>query len=255
MIMKSKQIITAVLVFFAVFSSVYAKKSKKAGNSTKFKIVASTSWTAAFADLAGADSVEAIAPVSLRHPPEYEVTVSDIQKIASSKIFIYAGFERMMKTLGDSVENVKMMRIHCNNSIENVTAESMKIAEILGTQKKCEKRVAEYKNAILDAKKQLEKSGLADAKVFCNVNQIYLAKDLGFEIAETFGPGQVTSEQIIKASKEKYAFIIDNVHNPVGKPLAEVSPDSRYIVWRNFPERIEPNALLNVVVENIKALK
>ena len=33
------------------------------------KVVASTSWSAAFADIAGADEVESIAPVNLRHPP------------------------------------------------------------------------------------------------------------------------------------------------------------------------------------------
>lgn len=35
-------------------------------------IIASTSWTAAFADLAGLDEVPFIAPANLAHPPEYE---------------------------------------------------------------------------------------------------------------------------------------------------------------------------------------
>ena len=89
----------------------------------KTRIVASTSWTAAFADIAGADGVETIAPANLRHPPEYEVTVSDIQKIAASDFFVYAGFERMMKTLGTSVGTVQMIRIANNNSIATVTSE------------------------------------------------------------------------------------------------------------------------------------
>ena len=48
---------------------------------------------------------------SLRHPPEYEITVSDIQKISSCDVFVFAGFERMMKTLGTSVGNVEMVKI------------------------------------------------------------------------------------------------------------------------------------------------
>ena len=88
----------------------------------KTRIVASTSWTAAFADIAGADNVETIAPATLRHPPEYEVTVSDIQKITASNLFIYAGFERMMKTLGDSIDGTKMIRIASDNSIATVTS-------------------------------------------------------------------------------------------------------------------------------------
>ena len=49
------------------------------------KVVASTSWSAAFADIAGADEVESIAPVNLRHPPEYEITVSDTITTCISK--------------------------------------------------------------------------------------------------------------------------------------------------------------------------
>ena len=112
----------------------------------KTRIVASTSWTAAFADIAGADNVETIAPATLRHPPEYEVTVSDIQKITASDLFIYAGFERMMKTLGDSIDGTKMMRIASNNSIATVTNETAKIAERLGTEEKNKARLALYVN-------------------------------------------------------------------------------------------------------------
>ena len=116
-------------------SSVSSKSNETAvlsdaGKKSAFKIVASTSWTAAFADLAGLDNVQAIAPASLRHPPEYEVTVSDIQNISDSDIFIFAGFERMMKTLGTSIEGVNMVKISCDNSIETVTSQAKKIAEI-----------------------------------------------------------------------------------------------------------------------------
>ncbi|NLC93765.1 MAG: hypothetical protein GX677_09980 [Treponema sp.] len=81
-----------------------------------------------------------------------------------------------------------------------------------------------------------------------------MAKDLGFENITVFGPGPVTSEQIADAKNTKYDFIIDNVHNPVGSPLVEVSPKSKYVIWRNFPETIEKNALLHVVQSNINAL-
>ena len=218
------------------------------------KIVASTSWTAAFADLAGLDDVTAIAPANLRHPPEYEVTVSDIQTISESDIFIFAGFERMMKTLGDSIEGVNMVKITCDNSIETVTEMSQKIAEITGTQDECKKRVAEYVATIEEGRKKVEATGLAGAKVFCNKNQIYLAKDLGFEIAATFGPGPATSDDIAKAKTTDFAFIIDNIHNPTGAPLAEVST-AKYIIWRNFPEQVEHNALKKVVEANIAQIQ
>ena len=220
----------------------------------KLKVVASTSWTAAFADLAGIDDVEIIAPASLRHPPEYEITVSDIQKIKDCDIFIFAGFERMMQTIGDTIENVKMVKITCDNSIATVTSSAMTIADGIGTQTLCESRVLEYVNKIYEGKNALKEKGLEGAKVLCNSNQRFLANELGLEIVGTFGPNPVTSEQIKFASENKVDFIIDNVHNPVGQPLAEVSPDAKYIVWRNFPEKVERKALINVVSENMNKL-
>lgn len=225
-----------------------------AGKNEK-KVVASTSWTAAFVDIAGVKTKDAIAPASLRHPPEYEITVSDIQKISKCDVFVFAGFERMMKTIGTSVGNVEMVKVRCDNSIENVSAECRKLAKIFGTEKECEKNLSEYISVITKAKADLEKKGYAGAKVFCNINQIYLAKDLGFEVADTFGPGPVTSEQIAKAKANDYVFIIDNVHNPVAQPLVEVSPESKYVIWRNFPEKVENKALLKVIQANINLVK
>ena len=109
------------------------------------KVVASTSWAAAFADIAGADEVESIAPVNLRHPPEYEITVSDVQKISESEIFIFAGFERMMKTLGTKVPNKGVsVQIVLDNSLATVKESTLKIAQELGTEDIQKARYAEY---------------------------------------------------------------------------------------------------------------
>ena len=161
----------------------------------------------------------------------------------------------MMKTMGDAVGQTQMVKITCDNSIETVSKESRKIAEILGSQEECEKRLLEYVSEITNAKADLEKRGLAGARVLCNKNQTYLAKDLGLEIAAVFGPGPVTSDQIADAKTGNYDLIIDNVHNPQGAPLAEVAPNAKYVVWRNFPENVERGALLNVIKANIKTLE
>ena len=242
----------AVILFAFISLGAFAGGAKDKNSNPDF--IASTSWTAAFADLAGIDDVSCIAPASLRHPPEYEITVSDIQKITESKYFIYAGFERMMQTLGNSVGTVQMVKISCDNSIATVKKNAALLSEITGTQEESAKRVAAYENAILTAARQLEELGLKGAPVLCNANQVYLAKDLGLTVAATFGPGPVTASQIADAKVGNYVFIIDNVHNPVGQPLAEVAPKSKYVIWRNFPEQTERNALLKVIEGNIKTL-
>lgn len=247
-----KKFILFILIIFLSFQTFANGKNQK---KQTLKIVASTSWTAAFADLAGLDSISVIAPANLRHPPEYEITVSDIKKIMESDIFIYAGFERMMQTLGDSVENTKMIKIDCDNSVETVLKSSQKIAEICGTQRERDKRVKKYLFFIEESSNILEKKNLKNTKIFVNKNQRFLAKEFGFNTTNLFGPGLVTASQIQTAKDEEFIFIIDNIHNPVGKPLAEVSPNSKYILWRNFPQKVEKDALLHVVQENFKNLE
>lgn len=247
-----KKSVLFILIIFLSFQT-FAKENNQ--EKQTLKIIASTSWTAAFADLAGLDSISVIAPVNLRHPPEYEITVSDIKKIMESDIFIYAGFERMMQTLGNSVGNTKMIKIDCDNSVETVLKSSQKIAEICGTQNERDKRVKKYLSFIEESSNILEKKNLKNAKIFVNKNQRFLAKEFGFDTTNLFGPGLVTASQIQTAKDGEFIFIIDNIHNPVGKPLAEVSPNSKYILWRNFPQKVEKDALLHVVQENFKNLE
>lgn len=219
------------------------------------KVVASTSWSAAFADIAGADEVESIAPVNLRHPPEYEITVSDVQKISDSEVFIFAGFERMMKTLGTKVANKGVsVQVTLDNSLATVKESTLKIAQALGTEDIQKVRFAEYEKLVKDGQKKALKKKLNKKKVLCNKNQTYLAKELGLEIAGIFGPGPVTAEELLEAKKAGYDLIIDNIHNPTGKPVTEVLPKAKYIVWRNFPEAVEHDALKKVVADNIEAL-
>lgn len=219
------------------------------------KVVASTSWSAAFADIAGADEVESISPVNLRHPPEYEITVSDVQKISDSEVFIFAGFERMMKTLGTKVANKGVsVQVTLDNSLATVKESTLKIAQALGTEDIQKVRFAEYEKLVKDGQKKALKKKLNKKKVLCNKNQTYLAKELGLEIAGIFGPGPVTAEELLEAKKAGYDLIIDNIHNPTGKPVTEVLPKAKYIVWRNFPTAVEHDALKKVVADNIELL-
>ena len=219
------------------------------------KVVASTSWAAAFADIAGADEVESIAPVNLRHPPEYEITVSDVQKISDSEVFIYAGFERMMKTLGDKVPNKGVsVQVVLDNSLATVKESTLKIAQALGTEEIQKVRFAEYEKLVKDGQKKALKKKLNKKKVLCNKNQTYLAKELGLDIVGVFGPGPVSAEELLEAKKAGYDLIIDNIHNPTGKPVTEILPKAKYIEWRNFPTAVEHDALKKVVEENIELL-
>lgn len=244
-----------VLLFITMTASASGKKdSKTAVKNIKTQVIASTPWTAAFADIAGIDDVESIAPANLRHPPEYEITVSDIQKLTKCKYLIYAGYERMMKTLADSTGSVQLIKINTDNSVATVQSQARVIASILHTEKKCEERISSYAATISQARKQVEEKGLSSKKVLVHAMQVYLAKDLGFTVFDTFGPEPLTAEQIKKAKEENYDIIIDNVHNPVASPLADVCPNAVIVAWRNFPDTMGRGALEAVIRENVNKL-
>ena len=244
--MKNLKKAAALLAVFILVTAVWAAPKK---------VVASTSWAAAFADIAGADEVESIAPVDLRHPPEYEITVSDVQKISESEVFIYAGFERMMKTLGSKVANKETsVQVTLDNSLATVKTSTLLIAKALGTEDIQKVRFAEYEELVKEGQKKVLKKKLNKKKVLCNKNQTYLAKELGLEIVGVFGPGAVSAEELLEAKKAGYDLIIDNIHNPTGKPVTEVLPKAKYIEWRNFPTAVEHDALKKVVSDNIELL-
>ncbi|MGE4583936.1 MAG: metal ABC transporter solute-binding protein, Zn/Mn family [Sphaerochaeta sp.] len=219
-------------------------------------VVASTSWTAAFADLGGLDGVRSIAPANLVHPPEYEITVNDVVAINKADYFLYAGYERMMQSMGSSIKKdaASLIKIETDNSIANVTKQAEYIASLLGTEVQSKQRVDSYRAVIEQGKALVHQAGLDQLPVYCHAMQMYLAKDLGLQVAGTFGPGPISAKQIAEAAKGGYAIIIDNFHNPIASVLLSVSPKSKLVVWRNFPDREGRGSLEAMVKQNIDAL-
>ena len=247
-----KKIVALVLAALLSFS-LFAQAAQEKPAST---VVASTAWTAAFADIAGVDNVDFIAPATMTHPPEYEITVGDVQKINDAEYFLYAGYEVMMTSMGTTFKKDEsaLIRIQTNNSIENVRVQSAKLAAIFGTEAENKIRFATYEEGILDGRRQVAAQGLDKKNVYCHAMQVYLAKDLGLNVVGTFGPAPLTAAQLAEIAKGEIDIIIDNIHNPVAPPALEVSPKSRIVTWRNLPGRGGRGTLEEMVRANIAEL-
>lgn len=250
------------LIAFLAPSAAFAESAAAAGSkaaaqpspSSAPAVLASNTWTAAFAELAGLDDVDALAPANLTHPPEYELTVSDIKKVSKAQYLICAGYERMMATIASSGGAVELVKITTQNDLATVMASVNQIAAVTGTEGASAPRLKAYAAAIEEGRALVKSAGVADKKAYVHVMQLPLAKDLGLTVGGTFGPGPVTAVQIAEAKTGAYDLIIDNVHNPVAKPLAETAPAARVLVWRNFPETLGSAALENMVRANIETL-
>ena len=246
---------TVMLLFFAVVSALcFAQPVTEETNEPKY--VASTSWVAAIAELAGIDDVVTVAPANLKHPPEYEITADDMANVVNAKLFMHAGYEKMMKTLGDAaqLDSDRIVKVKTTNTLENLSNMVDMLSQKAGTQEEATKRFGEFKGLIESARERIAQSPNRDIEVYANTNQAEFARDLGLNVVSTFGAGALTASQIEEAHSKAYPLVIDNLHSPVASPISHVSPDSKILTWRNFPDHTGGDALYNVVKENLEML-
>lgn len=212
--------------------------------------VASTSWTASYAYLAGVDDITVIAPSSLRHPPEYELTASDIVTVQNADFFVSAGYERMMSTIQESIESDRRTDIHIStgNSRQNIAEQAEYIASFTGTTP----RYDDYVDMVDSYITRIDEEGIDEVSVYCQAMLLPLAQDLGLNITGTF-QGQLTASQIEAVMNGTYDVIIDNYHSPSMSAL-EGQCGTPVIQWRNFPETATPDALETMVRQNVESL-
>ena len=239
--------------FFSLILLFAAGVSLSAGSP---KVIATTSWTAAFVSLAGAEDMEVLAPYDMKHPPEYEISLTELQKVAQADFVIFAGYEAMMKRIKESLgenSSVKLIQIQTVNSYPVIAESVGAIASSLGTEKAAEKNLQELRNFLEDWKNDLSgREELSDLVV--HFHQQEPVKFLGLEPALIFGPAPPSLTQIRDVLKIKPAVIIDNLHNPVATAFEEQTPRPGIVQWINFPGTDGTVSLLDVFKYNRRQL-
>ncbi|GHV30326.1 hypothetical protein AGMMS4952_17180 [Spirochaetia bacterium] len=226
----------AILVFFAVSSLLFAGGKKDAEAAPTGKVVlASTSWVAAIARAAGAEDVRILAPLDLRHPPEYELKPSDLAAASKADIIIYAGWEQFAKKLADTAGSagIQTITVTTSNAPEEFRAAAEKIATVLGTEDK----LAEWWNGFEPFAADLREKIIAaypDKRAVVQRMQTPFAAWLGFEIIGEYGPAEPSPAVILEMVQLRPALVIDNYHGPSGQPIAEAAK-APYAELLNFP--------------------
>lgn len=244
------------LISFSLFLVSALLFSQPLSEKTEMRYVASTSWVASIAQLSGLDGVKCIAPASLKHPPEYEITPSDMVSVINAELFMYAGYEKMMKTISNAsgLDEERIVKVTTTNTIDNLSRMVDMISRKAGTEEKGEERLEELKALIEEARKRIASSPNKEIEVYANVNQAEFARDIGLCVVSVFGAGDLTASQIEEAEAKRYALVIDNIHAPVASVISSISPESIIIEWRNFPDNLGENALYNVIKGNLELL-
>ena len=219
-------------------------------------VIATTSWTAAFALAAGADDVHVLAPYALRHPAEYELKPSDIALISDAGYIIYAGYEVMAGKIQESIDQngPELIHIATDYSMATIRQSVMKIARILGTTDKAQRNIEQIETFIGEWRQELVPFELTDRAVIAHVFQKPLLDELGARIAGVFGPAPVEARQIAELSDKDAALVVDNWHNDVGKPLRNTMKDVPQVIFLNFPGEEDTRTLIDVLKFNRREL-
>ncbi len=247
--MKKRILFTLLISLISI--SLFAQGTKEDTSS----YVASTSWCASFAYVGGLDNVVSIAPANLTHPPEYEILPSDIKTIQNSKAFVYAGYESMMETLTNNlIDDEIKLQINTVNTLDNIKEQATKISSKYNTEEKSQIRVDKIEQLFINAREEIKEKGIDKIPAYVHFHQVAFAQSLGLNVIGSFGPNSVTPKNIDEVSQLGQSLIIDNIHNPIASPLKEVNDKSTLIIWRNFPDTNEDDALYNMLKGNIDLL-
>ena len=201
------------------------------------KIVASTSWVAAFAAAAGATDITVIAPSNLQHPPDYDPKPSDLLAVADADYVLLAGFEgfaaRLQEAVGGDLDKIVM--VMTENSPTTIHAEVTRLGELFGTQAAAAAYLAtfdqEYEQLANTVKTSLGESKPVVVTHLFMTPWVYFA---GLEPAGTYGPMPMTPAELKKLTDAQPTFVFENVHMGGGDPVVEATGATK-IDLVNFP--------------------
>ena len=219
-------------------------------------IIATNSWTAAYALAAGVDDVTVLAPYEMLHPSEYEMRPGDIVRIEKADLVIYAGYEVMIDQIktGLNLPEEKMLAIVTSYNYEEIERSVMQIAKTQQTEEIAQKNLREIKLSLENCRVSFRENGLDTLPTLVHFFQQSFAAETGLNSSAVFGPAPPEPKQILSLTQTGASLIIDNAHNPVGGPMRETIEGSKYVELLNFPGLHNTRTLADVIRFNREQL-
>ena len=220
-------------------------------------VVATTSWTAAFAYAAGVSGVTVLAPYEVRHPPEYEITPSDLAAVADAEFVIYAGYERMIERIKGAVggEKPRLLQIVTDYSLETIGASLNSLVSVVGSADAAERSIREIEAFYDEWRAEVTAAGILRTPVVAHAFHRPIIEAIGGTVVGVFGPAPLEARQIDTLSRSGAGLVVDNYHNDVGKPLRETMNEVPVVEFINFPGEAGTVTLLDVLEENRRRLR
>ncbi|MDR0572755.1 MAG: hypothetical protein LBG96_01780 [Tannerella sp.] len=247
------------IVFFVFATlSLFSCRGGKASSGTDIAsvVVATSSWTAAYARAAGAENIVVLAPFEMEHPSEYELRPGDIPKLMDAKVIVYAGYEVMTERLKKGLElpQDKLLLVDTDYSYATIEKSVMDIAVKLGTEDTARKNLSDIRRMFEEGRDAVNRKKMSEQPVIVHRFQASVAKELGLIPVVLFGPAAPEASEIAVAAGTQALLIIDNFHNPAGLSFREVLPDTRYVQLLNFPGLKGTKILTDVIRYNVSQI-
>lgn len=218
------------------------------------KIVASTSWAAAFARAAGATDVVTIAPANVQHPPDYDPKPSDLAAVADADYVLLGGFEgfadRMREAVGGSPD--KLVTVELDNTPTTVRAEVTRLGELFGTGEAARVFLSQFDAETACLADAID-AAVGDAKppVVAHAFMASWAEFAGLPLVGTYGPAPITPDELATLAAANPTVVLENEHTGGGDPIVEAT-GARKVALINFPD--EDENLLDVFRINSERL-
>jgi zinc transport system substrate-binding protein len=253
-------IIPVVLVLSLAFISLLVGCTEE--DSTKLKVVTSTTLITQIVERIGGDKVEAVNIIPPGQcPGHFDCTPGDIQKLADADLFLLHGWqgEQFSEELIASADNDKLVSIQVNAQVgENMNwmtpaVQSVAVDKIVEALVQAdEANKADYQAAADTYKEQIAakeaevKEKLAainpgSVNVLCADQQMGFVRWAGFNVIDIFGRPETLTPQVVRdlvdeGEASNVVLVIDNMQSgaDAGAGVAEELRCSR-VILSNFP--------------------
>jgi zinc transport system substrate-binding protein len=224
---KKRCIMTLIMLVLALFFGLVAVVQAQT-------IVASTSLTAAIARAAGATEVRVITPPDVKHPPEYELRPSDIAKFDGATAVVFAGYERMVKKLAETLKgrNILMIQIDTTTTPDNLIVQAKKIAAAIHTEKLELAWEKAFNEKLVALRPRL--APFAGKKAVVHLHAQGFARWAGLSVVQVIMPGEQSVKAVAEAVAKQPEIVADILHMPAARMIAD-NAGCRYTQLINFP--------------------
>lgn len=222
----------------------------------KMKVVVTSSWTASYVELAGITEYEMMAPSEMQHPSEYELQIDDIKNLIDADLIICGGYETMMEKIrtGLKIDPEVILQIKTDYNLEHIRSSVLLIAGSTGTVEVAEKNLRELEEIIIESRNKIKKEGISEIPMLVQFFLRPLSEELDLNISAIFGPRQLEAFDIQELMKHDFGMVIDNAHNPSGKPLAESKENAKIVYLLNFPGLNDTHSIADVIRKNVEMI-